>query len=88
MIVEKCNYLILFKIFYSKLILFICFSFASPNSLFIHRKIHEGNSKFVCEICDKKFVQKINLIHHSHIHQNDRAYQCPQCDRRYSPFSK
>ena len=50
-------------------------------SLEEHLKTHRP---FTCDICEKRFSQKCNLITHQRLHTGERPYQCSQCDKRFT----
>ena len=46
-------------------------------------KIHNGDRKFKCKICDKRFVQKNGMIVHMRSHTNERPYKCDICGKGF-----
>lgn len=46
--------------------------FSSSSNLTRHLIIHSGNSPFACDICSKRFNQKVNLLKHLKSHESDR----------------
>lgn len=53
-------------------------TFANPNNLKRHMMIHEGIKEYECDICLKRFHQKITMQTHRLTHINPLA--CSQCD--------
>lgn len=53
-------------------------------SMWMHRKIHNDNKRYSCDICGQKFVQKINLINHTKMHKGERPYECPECQKSFT----
>lgn len=41
----------------------------------------DDNKSNTCNICDKSFTMKNNLIRHISIHMNEKPYMCKFCDR-------
>ena len=39
---------------------------------------------FSCDVCERRFSQKCNLITHQRLHTGERPYPCPQCDKRFT----
>ena len=46
-----------------------------------HIKTHRP---FSCEMCDKRFSQKCNLVTHMRLHTGDKPYKCEFCDKRFT----
>ena len=44
-----------------------------------HYKIHTREKPFVCQICDKTFSQKVNLVRHQATHSDVRNFKCSVC---------
>lgn len=57
----------------------VCFkTFANPNNLKRHMMIHSGVKDFECDICPKRFHQKITMQTHRLTHLN--PFNCSLCD--------
>lgn len=56
-------------------------TFANPNNLKRHMMIHSGIRQFECDICFKRFHQKITMQTHrlTHIH----PFACNECDETF-----
>lgn len=39
--------------------------------------------KFVCQICDKKYKNKCDLVKHRRLHTGEKRYECPYCDKKF-----
>lgn len=48
-----------------------------------HLKVHTKERPFQCDICKKKFIQKINLTVHHRVHTGERPYKCKKCDKTF-----
>ncbi|XP_013191867.1 zinc finger protein 585A [Amyelois transitella] len=60
----------------------VCFkTFANPNNLKRHMMIHSGVREFECDICSKRFHQKITMQVHRLTHIN--PFACNQCDKTF-----
>ena len=62
--------------------------FSQLGSWMGHRDTHKGkdDSKYQCDICDKKFTQKIGLTNHrKRHHDNQRTHKCnfPECEMAF-----
>lgn len=59
--------------------------FPAQPLLELHMKEHASDGKkFVCEICNKSFIQSNNLATHMRIHNNEKNYECPYCGKKFS----
>ena len=64
-------------------------TFSSKNHLDEHKRLHDPNLQFHCEVCFKSFTRLINLWRHETVHKNDvgeRKHKCPDCNACF--FSK
>ena len=62
-------------------------TYTSIKYLQAHEKYHQDPKKFVCEICGRKFHQKINLQRHMLTHTDpatSRNHECIHCGKKYS----
>lgn len=56
----------------------------TTGGLFTHRKMHLEKPKFRCEVCQKEFFQKVNLVNHEKTHNiQNRNFRCEQCDKSF-----
>ena len=49
--------------------------------------IRRGERPYSCELCNKVFSQKRNLITHRRIHTGERPYKCHACNKAFSQQS-
>lgn len=56
-------------------------TFANPNNLKRHMMIHSGIREFECDICYKRFHQKITMQTHRLTHMN--PFSCNECDETF-----
>ena len=48
---------------------------ADPSSLYRHRKIHNGEKPHKCPYCDRRFIQRYNMVQHMKVHEKKRRRQ-------------
>ena len=41
--------------------------------------MHTREKRFACQVCDKKFAQKLMLGRHQAIHSNVKSFKCTIC---------
>ena len=57
--------------------------FKDRTSLKKHIIIH-GEKLFICNICQKKFLDNSKLRRHSLVHSGEKPYSCPVCSKKFS----
>ena len=60
-----------------------CKIFKDKTSLKKHIIVH-GEKLFICNICQKKFLDNSKLRRHSLVHSGEKPYECPVCSKRFS----
>ena len=48
---------------------------ADPSSLLHHGKIHNGEKKHSCPYCERKFIQRYNMVQHMKVHEKKMQQQ-------------
>jgi len=64
----------------------VCLEFQS-GTLNTHMRLHTGDKKYKCHMCDKAFSQSGNLNKHVRVYTGDKPYKCSLCDRSFSQSS-
>ncbi|XP_078506915.1 uncharacterized protein LOC144767271 isoform X2 [Lissotriton helveticus] len=49
-----------------------------------HEKTHKGERPFHCNIREKSFTQKGNLLQHQSVHTGEKPYHCTVCSKPFS----
>jgi KRAB domain-containing zinc finger protein len=47
----------------------------------LYVRIHTGNKRFKCDVCDKGFSQNGNLQTHIRTHTGNKPYKCDICGK-------
>lgn len=56
----------------------------TQGGLMTHVRMHSEAPKFRCELCQKEFFQKVNLINHTKTHNiQNRSYSCSKCEKKF-----
>lgn len=58
----------------------------SHKSLKVHMRLHTGEARFRCDVCDKSFVQKESMLRHWRLHDpgHRAGNTCGTCGRTFS----
>lgn len=48
---------------------------------------HLGKKPFICQVCNRNFVSKQNLIEHKFIHSGAKPYKCSICGKKFRQIS-
>ena len=49
----------------------------------MHKKTHEGEKCFKCDLCPYSSISQRHLESHMLIHTDQKPYQCDQCDQSF-----
>ena len=52
-------------------------------TLKVHKKTHEGEKCFKCDLCPYSSISQRHLESHMLIHTDQKPYQCDQCDQSF-----
>lgn len=56
----------------------------TQGGMITHVRMHSEAPKFRCELCQKEFFQKVNLINHTKTHNiQNRSYSCSKCEKKF-----
>lgn len=47
------------------------------------KEVHENSREFACDLCDRKFGNRRNVMEHRRLHTNERPYVCDDCGKAF-----
>lgn len=50
----------------------------------VYQQACTGKNKFICDMCNKTFAQRVYLIKHKRIHTGEKPYMCTVCSKRFA----
>lgn len=53
-----------------------------------HMRWHTDERPYKCDMCEKSYVQKINLIWHKQRHTGEKSFECVPCERKFGRKSR
>ena len=60
--------------------------FRTSGQFFCHKVRHQ-EKQFACDVCQKKFRWKCDLVVHKDVHLNQRQHKCDHCDKAFNHIS-
>lgn len=61
--------------------------FSSFSGLRVHRKIHNPNRCFICDVCGRTFKNESHLQYHRKNHTLDWRWPCMYCEMKYKSLA-